>query len=63
MESNIGVRGKPSFVLLMGAVVVEDDVNLAVVRLVFNDLGHKGLKVDALFGLCGLAADDPNPVP
>ena len=59
MESDIGVRGKPSFVLLMGAVVVEDDVDLAVGRLAFNDLGHEGLKVDALFGLCGLATDDP----
>src|SRR6201984_859208 len=59
VESHIGVRGKPSFVLLMGAVVVEDDVDLAVGRLVCNDLGDEGLEVDALFGLCGLAADDP----
>ena len=59
VERDIGVRGKPGLVLLMGAVVVEDDVDLAVGRLVFNDLGHKGLEVDALFGLCGLAADDP----
>ena len=58
MESDIGVRGEPSFVLLMGAVVVEDDVDLAIGGLVFNDLGHEGLEVDALFGLCGLAADD-----
>src|SRR5271168_4636565 len=59
VESNIGVRGKPSFVLLMGAVVVEDDVDLAIGGLVFDDLGHEGLEVEALFGLCGLAADDP----
>src|SRR6266481_4885042 len=59
VESDIGVSGKPSVVLLMGAVVVEDDVDVAVGRLVFNDLGHEGLEVDALFGLCGLAADDP----
>src|ERR1700730_3293285 len=59
VESNIGVSGKPSFVLLMGAVVVEDDVDLAVGRLVFNDLGHEGLKVNALFGLCGPATDSP----
>jgi hypothetical protein len=59
MESHVGVRGKPSLVLLMGAVVVEDDVDLAVGRLVCDDLGHEGLEIDALFGLCGLAADDP----
>jgi len=59
VESDIGVCGKPSLVLLMGAVVVEDDVDLAVGRLVINDLGHEGLEVDALLGLCGLAADDP----
>src|ERR1700722_14018771 len=59
VESDIGVRGQPSLVLLMGAVIVEDDVDLAVGRLVFNDLGHEGLEVDALFGLCGLATDDP----
>ena len=46
VESDIGVCGKPSLVLLMGAVVVEDDVDLAVGRLVINDLGHEGLEVD-----------------
>ena len=51
VESDIGVCGKPSLVLLMGAVVVEDDVDLAVGRLVINDLGHEGLEVDALLGL------------
>src|SRR5271166_211247 len=59
VESDIRVRGKPSVVLLMSAVVVEDDMDVAVGRLVFNHLGHEGLKVDALLGLCGLAADDP----
>src|SRR5712671_3923925 len=58
VESDIGVSGKPSVVLLMGAVVVEDDVDVAVGRLVFNDLGHEGLEIDALLSLCGLAADD-----
>src|SRR6202030_964267 len=43
----------------MGAVIVEDDVDLAVGWLLCNDLGPEGLKVDALFGLCGLAAGDP----
>ena len=43
----------------MSAVIVEDEVDLVVGRLVFNDLGHEGLEVDALLGLCGLAADDP----
>src|SRR5713101_1272425 len=59
VEGDVGVSGKPSLVLLMGAVVVEDDVDFAVGRLVFNDLGHEGLEVDTLLGLCGLAADDP----
>src|SRR5271167_4855098 len=59
VESDIGVSGKPSFVLLMGTVVVEDDVDLAIGGLVFDNLGHEGLEVDALFGLCGLAADKP----
>src|SRR5215467_4795710 len=40
VERDVWVSGKPSVVLLMGAVVVEDDVDLAVGRLVFNDLGH-----------------------
>src|ERR1700747_404254 len=34
VESDIGVCGEPSLVLLMGAVVVEDDVDLTVGRLV-----------------------------
>src|SRR5437667_1165214 len=55
VESDIRVLGKPSFVLLMGAVVVEDDVDLAVGGLVFNDLGHEGLEVEALFGLARIA--------
>src|ERR1700680_4520125 len=38
MERHVGVRGKPSLVLLMRAVVVEDDVDLAVGRLVCDDL-------------------------
>jgi hypothetical protein len=58
VKRDIRVRGKPSFVLLMGAVVVEDDVDLPVGRLGLDDLGQEGLEVDALFGLCGLAADD-----
>src|SRR5271167_3000226 len=41
VERDIGVRGKPGLVFLMGAVVVEDDVDLAVGRLVFNDLGQQ----------------------
>src|SRR3974377_1161635 len=28
VERHIGVRGKPSFVLLLGGVIVEDDVDL-----------------------------------
>src|SRR6516225_404328 len=51
VESDIGVCGKPSLVLPMGAVVVQDDVDLVVGRLVINDLGHEGLEVDALLGL------------
>src|SRR6202047_134120 len=38
VESDIGVRGKPSFVLLMGAVVVEDGGDLAGGRVVFDHL-------------------------
>src|ERR1700747_175885 len=38
VESDVGVRGKSGFVLLMGAGVVEDHVDLAVGRVVFNDL-------------------------
>src|SRR5271163_1124053 len=37
----------------MGPVVVEDDVDLAIGGLVFDDLRHEGLEVEALFGLCG----------
>src|ERR1700757_3325963 len=59
VKRDIGVRRKPSLVPLMSAVIVEDDVDLPVGRLVRDDLGQKGLEVDALFGLCGLAADDP----
>jgi hypothetical protein len=59
VESDIGVSGKPSFVFLMGTVVVEDTVDLVIGGLVFDNLGHEGLEVDALFGLCGLAADEP----
>jgi hypothetical protein len=58
VESDIGVSGKPSLVLLMGAIVVEDDVDVAVGGLIDNDLGHERLEIDALFGLCGLATDD-----
>jgi len=42
----------------MGTVVVEDDVDLAMGRLIFNDLGHEGLEIETLLGLCGLAADE-----
>ena len=59
VERDIGVRSKPSLVLFMSAVVVKDDVDVAVGRLLLDDLGQEGLEVDALFGLCGLAADDP----
>src|ERR1700749_4972976 len=59
VKRDIGMRRKPSLVLLMGAVIVEDDVDVAVGRLVRDDFGHESLEIDALFGLCGLAADDP----
>jgi hypothetical protein len=59
VKRDIGVRRKPGLVFLMSAVVVEDDVDVAVGRLGLDDLGQEGLEVDALFGLCGLAADDP----
>jgi len=59
VKRDIGVRGQPSFVLFVGTVVVENDVDLAIGGLIFNDLGHEGLEIDALLGLCGLAADEP----
>ena len=58
MKRDIGVRGQPSFVLFVGTVVVENDVDLAIGGLIFNDLGHEGLEIETLLGLCGLAADE-----
>src|SRR6516165_5347215 len=59
VKRDIGVRGQPSFVLFVGTVVVENDVDLAIGGLIVNELGHEGLEIDALLGLCGLAADEP----
>src|SRR5215469_13980462 len=38
VEIDIGVSGKPGFVSLVGTVVIEDDVDVAIGRLVGNDL-------------------------
>src|SRR3546814_19469598 len=52
------MRGEPVLVFLVGAQVVQDDVDLPVSGSVGNDLVHEGLKVGPLLGLGGLAADD-----
>src|SRR3546814_4400514 len=52
------MRGEPVLGFLVGAQVVQDDVDLPVSGLVGNDLVHEGLKVGPLLGLGGLAADN-----
>src|SRR5262249_6014499 len=58
VEDDIGVRGQPSVIFLMGTIVVEDDVDLPVGRLIFNDLGYESLEVNAFLALRGLTTDD-----
>src|SRR3546814_8015516 len=58
VKGDVRMRGEPVLVFLVGAQVVQDDVDLPVSGLVGNDLVHEGLKVGPLLGLGGLAADD-----
>src|SRR3546814_9693166 len=58
VKGDVRMRGEPVLVFLVGAQVVQDDVDLPVSGLVCNDLVHEGLKVGPLLGLGGLAADD-----
>ncbi len=50
---------QPVVVLLVGGEVVEDDMDLLIGRLPGDELGHKGLEIDAFLGLRGLSPNDP----
>src|SRR3546814_5117632 len=51
VKGDVRMRGEPVLVFLVGAQVVQDDVDLPVSGLVGNDLVHEGLKVGPLLGL------------
>ena len=53
------MRRQPVIVLLVGGVVVENDVNLLRRRNVFEHVVHEGLKVSACLGCGGFVADMP----
>src|SRR3546814_9535584 len=48
VKGDVRMRGEPVLVFLVGAQVVQDDVDLPVSGLVGNDLVHEGLKVGPL---------------
>ena len=52
------MRGEPRVVPLVGAQIVQDDVNLPLGRLIGDHLIHEGLEVGSFPGLRGLATDD-----
>ena len=58
MESNVRVCRQPVVVLFVGGEVVEDDMDFPIGRLRGDQVGHKGLEIDAFLGLRGLSPND-----
>src|ERR1700730_5499027 len=52
------MRRQPGIVLLVSGEVVEDDMDLAIGRVLGDEFSHEGLEIDALLGLGGLAANE-----
>jgi hypothetical protein len=58
VKGNVGVCRQPVVVILVGGEVVEDDMDLPIGRLLGDQVGHKGLEIDAFLGLRGLSPND-----
>ena len=58
VECDVGMRGEPVVIFLVRVEVVENNVYLAIGRLIGDDFIHECLKVGALLGLRRLASDD-----
>jgi hypothetical protein len=58
VEGNVRVCRQPIVVLLVGGEVVEDDMDCPIGRLRGDQVGHKGLKIDASLGLRSLSPND-----
>src|SRR5260370_569524 len=58
VEGDVRVYRQPVVVLLVGGEVVEDDMDFPIGRLLGDQVGHKGLEIDAFLGLRGLSLND-----
>ena len=57
VEGNVGMCCEPIIIFLVGAQVIENDMNVALGREIGNHFIHEGLKVSTLLGLCRFVAD------